>query len=355
MGGVCYWNMNRKLFRLLFLLSFTFVFSCRNAFVEGLNPSTEALDLNSCLYYLSRASGAKGISRYCNHSGSEIVIPNENIIEFDLASISNRIVYLIRANGNDEIWMAEISGNGKEKVHSCLDEKCGNVVVSPDGSSVYFSQMSEQAALLMVDISNDSLKTISNIAVDWIDISPDGSYLRFHERQSGYLRILSTNDYAHKFSIPADIDLIGEWSSDYRKFVIGERNAQGILNVTAYSEISAEKLGKEELFNLSQGLQYYNPIFASENTFFVLMRGGLKDNTKQIVKIDRHGDQLSLISRTAFYDHSSLQWNERDGILAFQQFDPTSSESVPQIATWDQKSGDISVIAQNAVQPQWLN
>jgi len=103
------------------------------------------------------------------------------------------------------------------------------------------------------------------------------------------------------------------------------------------------------------GVEYFRPAYFSTDSFFVIARSGVRNNSRVISVIDINGDiQNSITNRTA-YDHTSIQWNEDGQLLAYQRYDITRSDSVPEIIVWDQQSGNSSTIAENAVQPRWLD
>lgn len=308
-----------------------------------------------CLYYLSRSPDEEGIYRQCRGNNPEVVIQGSGILAYGLAQASDVLAF-IRENSDRalDIWIATRSGKEQEKVYSCGDFACENLVVSPEGKTLYFSRTGPNPSLIQLGVGQGEEIVVIYSNVDFMDISPDGEYLRFHDPKSGLLRVVSKGDLTLLLSFAVDVDLIGGWSPDSRDFLTGERNVEGELMVSAYQEISVSDQQSEFLFTLPPGVNYYQPVYSGENTFYVLTRSGLRNNTRQVIEIDRQGEELVAITELSRFDHFALNLDLGSGSMAFQRYDTASSKSRPEIMVWDKKTASVILLAENAVNPRWL-
>ncbi len=349
--------MHKKLPLTLLLSIGLLVCACMDSNLFGLpvGRQQDSLAAGPCIYFLSRAENAEGIYRDCFMGLQEQVFASEGITEYALNQPANLLASIrFDLESGEGIWTADLSGKNKKAVYACGEEICENLEIVPDGSGLIFSKRGVRPMLIHLNYDNGEELIISKAVIDWIDISPDGAYLRFHEVETGLLRIVRLMDMELVLSFPVDVDLIGAWSPDSTRFLVGERNNQGLLMVSLYSEIFVDEQKQEVLFALSEGVDYNTPIYSNTGTFYVLSRAGLQDNAKDIVEINPNGEIIKAISDQFNYDHAYLRWLPEGELLAFQQYDLSTSKSVPRVAVWEKNSGTITVIAENAVQPQWL-
>jgi len=322
------------------------------------NPSTELVpegcdNASSAVYYLSREIEQPGIYLTCVGDQPKPVILGEGIQEYTVSAAGN-IVYAQKLKpGELKFWLFDQKQNQKNEIQDCKGDRCESLVMSPDGRNLFFSRYGESTGLYQFSLDRSETTLISSSYSDWIDISPSEDYLRFHEPGSGLIRVLSLDDYELLFSFPGDTDLVGSWDTVGQKFIMGERNVNGELLVSEFVEIDVISRSQSRLFSLPLGIEYFRPIYAGDDTYFVLSRTGVRNNSRVIQRIARSGDILQTITNDIAFDHSSLQWNAEDGLLAYQRFDITQSSSSPEILVWDINTGKTLIVARNAVQPQW--
>ena len=338
-------------FLIFFLL---IVYGCIN--ISGSGSSANSEHDKSCLYFISRENGSEGISRVCLGGLQEPIIMVEGIKEFSLAANTGTIAYIQATDsGQDAIWIINPGKKSPELLFSCEADQCESLAIEPDGSFLYFSRIGKITGLFQVDIRTGNDVRITSVFADWVDVSPDGSYVRVHEPERGLVRVISLEKIEVILSFPGDTDLIGDWSPDGTRFLMGERNVEGQLLVSRYAEISVPDQSSIALFTLPMGVEYFRPAYFTEDLFFVVARSGVRNNSRSIFIIDDTGVIQNSVTEPNEYDHSSIRWNERSKILAYQRYDISQSNSMPEIVIWDQFDGASLTIAENAVQPRWLD
>ena len=319
-------------------------------------PETSALpEDKNCLYYISRVAGAQGAYRDCLEGAPLLVFGGDGVMEFSLAKEADLAAFIVNdpAEGTT-IWVSDRMGNNRETVYRCEDALCENLLLSPDGTTLYFSLGGRQPALKQLDLVDGDETSIVQAIVDFVDISPDGSFLRFHEPLSGLVRVLSIANRELKLSFPGDLDLIGGWSPEGSKFLMGARNVDGNLMVNGYVEVDVFKGEQTDLFTLPVAVEYFQPVYSGRDTFFVLARSGLK-SSRQVWEIDRNGEALAAITEQGNYDHYGLRISSRSGSLVFQRYDTSRSDSVPEVAVWNREAQTLFLVSAHAVRPCWLD
>jgi len=307
-----------------------------------------------CLLYLSHADGSEGIYRICMNGEPELLIFNSYLDEYCLSENREAIIYST-ANNSDgaDIWRADRNGENQTRIFSCEECFCNNIIANSNGEVLFFSRLSTNSSLIQYDIDRGEETIIEHGNIDLIDLSPNGQYLRYHISDSQLLRVLDLKNLELILSFKVDVDLIGNWSSNSSNFLLGLRNYDDKLMISALTEIDIGSLEEEILFELPAGTEYFRATYFSDESILVLARTGLKNNTKQILEIDRSGNILSDITHSPVYDHSGFTWDPVSERLAFQRYDVNSSRSAPEIWEWEKKSGFLQKIAENAVLPDW--
>ena len=319
-------------------------------------PETPVLQEDEdCLYYISRIPDAQGVYRICSEREPQLTFEGDSVVEFSLAQEADLAAFIVSdPAGGSTIWISDRLGQQRENVYRCENTLCENLLLSPDGKSVYFSLKGSQPALIQFDLTSRKETTIVQALVDFVDISPDGSFLRFHEPLSGLVRVLSIADRELRLSFPGDLDLMGGWSPDSGKFLMGSRNVDGNLMVNGYREIDVLRGEQTDLFTLPVAIEYYQPLYSNRDTYFVLARSGLR-SSRQIWEIDRDGEFLKAITQQGNYDHYGLSISLRSGSLVFQRYDASRTDSLPEVAMWKSEAKALYLVSEHAVRPSWLD
>jgi hypothetical protein len=343
----------KKVANYLFLIFILLLISgCQGT--SGASTGVVAAQGQGCLYFISRETANEGIVRACMGTPPEPILAAERIQEYALATKTGTIATIKKADsGQNEIWIQHPGKKSSEFLLSCESDRCESLAIKPDGLFIYYSRIGKITGVYQVDVKTGSDIRITSAYADWIDISPNGAYARVHEPETGLLRILSLENIEVILSFPGDTDLIGTWNPDGTRFLMGERNVEGQLLISRYAEISVPEQARIELFTLPMGLEYFRPAYFTADSFFVVARSGVRNNSRVISIIDNNGVVQNSVTEPTEYDHSSIQWNEDSQLLAYQRYDISRSDSVPEIVVWDQKNGTSLIIAENAVQPRW--
>ena len=319
-------------------------------------PETPALpEDENCLYFISRVADAQGTYRDCLQGAPLLVFDGDGVMEFSLAKEADLAAFIVNDPAEGiAIWVSDRMGQNREIVYRCEDGLCENLLLSPDGTTLYFSLGGNQPALIQLDLTDGKETIIVRAIVDFVDISPDGSFLRFHEPLSGLVRVLSIADRELRLSFSGDLDLMGGWSPEGSKFLMGARNVGGKLMVNGYQEVDALRGERTDLFTLPVAVEYFQPVYSGRDTFFVLARSGLK-SSRQVWEIDRNGEALMAITQQGNYDHYGLRVSSRSGSLVFQRYDNSRSDSVPEVTVWKREAQTLFLVSEHAVRPCWLD
>jgi dipeptidyl aminopeptidase/acylaminoacyl peptidase len=343
----------KKVANYLFLIFILLLISgCQGT--SGSSTAVGTTQGQGCLYFISREATNEGVVRACMGAPPEPILAAERIQEYALAKKTGTIAIIKKTDsGQNEIWIQHPGKKSPELLLTCEPDRCESLAINPDGSYIYYSRIGKITGFFQVDVRTGDDVRITSVFADWVDISPEGSYVRVHEPESGLVRVLSLEKIEVVLSFPGDTDLIGTWNPDGTRFLMGERNVEGQLLISRYAEISVPEQARIELFTLPMGLEFFRPAYFTADSFFVVARSGVRNNSRVISIIDNNGIVQNSVTEPTEYDHSSIHWNEDNQLLAYQRYDISRSDSVPEIVVWDQESGTSLIIAENAVQPRW--
>lgn len=313
-----------------------------------------AKGIDPCLLFQSLEEGTNGVFRICPESKSELLFSKEEFSDFTVSQ-NGDLFFLSRINqlGGIDFWSADRNGKSKTFVYTCEQDPCSIFAIDPTGMNIYFSRSITDPFLMQYNMDQDEEIIIEYGRIDFVDLSPNGKYLRYHLKDKDLVRVLDLEDMELVLSFQADVDLIGSWSPDSGKFLLGQRNTNGDLMVSAVTEICVESMEDTLLFELPAGTEYSQATYITKDTILVLARIGIKNNTKQILEVDMQGNIIRNISDQPVYDHSAIKWDPTFGKLALQRYDVTSSKSTPEIWIWKRKADSYQKVAENAFRPFW--
>lgn len=283
----------------------------------------------------------------------------------DFAGFSSgeRVVYAAtNSQGGVDLWLVDRNGENERKVLDCGVDSCVQPAVAPDESAILFSRRSQSAAL--GEIWSYDLQTgesaalytdsqISGIEPDW---SPQGRYLQFYEPEFSRIRVLDL-ETNRVILIPTEQEMIGAWSPDGSRllFTRAESTEIGVPFVRIYAaDLATGDIHLVEASDHGQ-VDASLPVFTPDGKDLVIgLRGLVGSANKQLwlVPLDDRASQP--ITEDAGASFAAYSWDPNGRQLVFQRFQLESSQSTPQVMTWQRETKTFQVIAEDAAQPQWL-
>lgn len=264
--------------------------------------------------------------------------------------------------GGADLWMIDRYGENKRQLLDCGTDHCLQPAVAPDESAIIFSRSGETApqgeiwTLDLVDGQSVALypdQRVSGIEPDW---SPQGRYLQFYDPQAEQIHVLDL-EQGKVILIPTSQSGAGSWSPDGERllFTRAESSEIGLPFVRVYVvELASGDIHLLEAADLGQvdsSLPEYSP---DGKSLVMALRGLVSSANKQIWLIPLDGSPNQAITADESASFAACSWDPGGQVLVFQRLQLESSQSTPQVMTWQRASGAFNLVAEDAAWPQWL-
>ncbi|GAP14389.1 periplasmic component of the Tol biopolymer transport system [Longilinea arvoryzae] len=261
-----------------------------------------------------------------------------------------------------DLWLVNRDGADNHRLLDCGPDACVQPSVAPDESAITFSRRSPNAPLGEIwtfDLKTGESsalhtdQTISGIEPDW---SPLGRYLQFYDPEYSQIRVLDliTNKV---ILIPTEQQAIGTWSPDGTKllFTRAESSEIGVPFVRIYqADLESGDIQLVEAADLGQ-VDASRPIFTPDgNSLVIALRALVGSPNKQLWLVPLENGASQSITEDLTASFAAYSWDPNGRQLVFQRFQLESSQSTPQVMTWQKDDKAFQVIAEDAARPQWL-
>lgn len=274
-----------------------------------------------------------------------------------------RVVYSVANDqGGVDLWVVDRRGEEQHPLLDCGPDHCLQPAVAPDESAIVFSRRSAavpQGEIWTLDlISGQSAalypdQQVSGIEPDW---SPQGRYLQFYEPDAEQIRVLDL-EKGKLILIPTSQQGAGSWSPNQEQllFTRAESSALGLPFVRVYAvELATGEINLLEAADLGQ-VDSSLPVFSPDGELLVLaLRGLAAAANKQIWLFSLDGSSSQAVTADGSASFAACVWDPGGERLAFQRLKLESSQSKPQVMTWQRASGTFTLVAEDAAWPQWL-
>jgi len=309
-----------------------------------------------CLVYLGDVTSEPEIWRFCGQENFPLTQTGGSVVDYAVVASGDWIIYTVsNGRGGTDIWRMDREGKNKEMIYACNEVVCSNLAIDPLSSKIAFYSQKPDGALILLSLYDDQIILVERGNISNIDFSPNSQFLRYFEKNKGYLRVISLDNLNLIQTMESDLDLIGSWSNDSSSFLFGMQNYWGgIAGVEIFEANIGEGLSTKLFDGQELTLNYFQPTYFGSEDLVVLVRAGFSSNSKQIWVINKDGEKIFEITNDHQYDHSALSWNSAEEELAFQRYLLTRSDSLPEVWIWKKHNNQFQFIAKNAARAIWI-
>jgi len=309
------------------------------------------------LVYIGQVSTNPQVWMYsmAEMNSSQLTHIQGNVLEVTSAENERSIIFLVEdEKGDREIWRAEPLGEDPELLFECGKHYCSELSYSMNGEWIAFSLVDDDANLVILN-SSGAVEYRLPYRASEIHFSSDGKLIYFLDNRSQDLVVFNmesnvTSTYA------CGENLIGSLSEDSKTLLFGSLDFWGGFPVTTINELSVISGEKSELFLVEDDqMEFFTPTYSPGSDMIVLsVRDKQAGISTQLWLMDRKGILAQQVTQDYQYSHTAFKWSPDWQYLAYQRFKIGDSESTPQVAVWDKVANVMLVIAEDAVQPNWV-
>ncbi len=323
----------------------------------------------SWIVYLAPASGLPEVWRVPAQGGSPEQLTNTGgkVYDFSVSGDGEQIAYTLEnSQGGKDLWIMDRNGKNQKELVSCAAQQCFQPAWSPDGQRIAYSRGSvpnpETSAantrIWTVEVSSGQTaalyqdEKVHGIDPSW---SPDGGRLAFYDTGVSALHVLDLHS-GQETLLQSNTQQAGAWSPDGTQMLFTDVQQVG-ENLIAFVNQIDFKSGVVSTFlsNDQSQSDYTLPAWSPDGQWIAIAFQDANTITqRQIWLVRPDGSQMHAITQEPLYNHTGYQWDPWGQRLVYQRFQLLSSQSHPDIAIWDQQSGQTRIIAQDAAMPAWL-
>ncbi len=262
------------------------------------------------------------------------------------------IAFESRRSGSNEIYVMDADGSNETRLTFSADnEYTNNPVWSPDGSMIAFEKDTEPTTvkptnvdvyLMAPDGSNQRVLVNNSALNDGISWSPDGQFIAYSSNISGNFEIYIISIDGDRAITQQITDLQGSdrnprWSPDGKMLAYVNYNnnlddRQSTIQIVDLETRQAKTLGAEGYYN-------FNPLWSPDSQRIAF---SVEHRYTMVA------DVASATIRWVFPNSSWLSW-QNGSIIAIT----LSVENDPSIYIMDLNSGELHLVARNAIMPLW--
>jgi Tol biopolymer transport system component len=324
----------------------------------------------SVVYIQREQDGSTGDLERATTGGEKnrLTDTGQRVADFGTARDGEQIVYSVENDqGGADLWKVDRDGKQSGLIVSCGQDRCDQPDWAPDGAFIAYrrstsgSDADTGGTIWIWEAASRTTKELSNGAKP-NGTSPtwalNGHRLAYLDTAAETIHLVDL-DGPDLFELPVRSGIMGNWSPDGKKFVYVDVQNTDIhpaynLYVADLTSGSITPVSIDQKDLLELGSPRYSP---DGESITVNARPLAAPMGKQIWWIQPDG-KIETITNDVNFIYSAYTWSPAGDWLAFQQFEMGSSHSTPQIVIWQRAepagSGQPRVIAENAVQPEWL-
>ncbi len=265
--------------------------------------------------------------------------------------------------GGSDLLLVPLDGSGAVPLVECGEDTCAAPAADPVGRWLAFTRAApdapERPAPWLLDFTTSQAAPLELDALihalnfSW---SPDGSRLAFYDPTSGGVRVRDM-DTGRERMIEANVPQAGSWSADGRYLTVNNEEGEAGFAVMKVYLFDMQN-GKSSLLLGEQpddASDYSVPRWSPDGQWLAFAQVRLVRNpARQVWIIRPDGTGARAVTDNLAYAHGGYRWSPDSTRLVYQRYALGGSENVPDVMLWDLRTGQETLLAENAYAPIWL-
>ncbi|WP_299028369.1 hypothetical protein [uncultured Thermanaerothrix sp.] len=291
------------------------------------------------------------------------------VVEFAASPDGESIVFSVRNDqGGIDLGVVNRQGQNQRILVACGQDRCHEPAWTPDGKWITFVRFGadqkgqQSSALWGYDFAKGraiQLVSAPGLVPTLPTWSPDGNYLAIYDKGALGIRVIGREDRTVAV-IPTNVSQSPHWLWDsQRLFFVIEQGDTLLPYRSAYlADLTIQTT--RHLFSATQEIwDVSTPAESPDGQWVVVGKRVLNGPVgKQLWLIPMEsldtGEGAIPITTEAIFSTAAYRWEPAGRGLAYQRYDLTSSDAVPQIVIWWRDRLQNQVVAVDGAFPEWL-
>ena len=290
---------------------------------------------------------------------------NNGIIDYDVSPDGNEILFSVKNSQNGaDLWRVKRDGSGMQQVITCGKDFCSQPDYAPLTEAVVYTRTLSDGStgssagmkqVWMLDLHNgeNSYLEVQGSEPDW---SPDGSYIAYLGETSGQINILPL-DAGEPIELPCQSSDLGSWSADGSTYIytcLDLETANPFKTIHEF-DLSTKSVRPSKIYDILGVKDYSTPVMSPDGQWIVFGERCIQDRpTKQLWLVSADLESAYQLTEDVRFNHAGYQWAPLSKMLVLQRFEMGSSTARPEVLLWQMETGEFSILAADAYDPQWL-
>lgn len=296
----------------------------------------------------------------------EVYAPDGGVYDFAAAPDGTQIaVTVLSDQATTDIWLIDLAGGGSRRLTDCSPGTCSGPAWSPDGELIAYERRSESltgapgpSRIWLYDVQTDETAVVfedSQILGYTPEWSADGGRLAFFDANAQAIRILemATGDTT---LIPSQMGEIGSFSPGGDQMVYVDIRPVG---QQYYPQIWLSTLGEDggvrQLFDAPE--EDHSPAWSPDGRWIAFSRRLLDRSNgwaNQLMLLEAKSGGLTQATDDPVMNNTAYAWSPSSDRILVQRFDLEQTNATPQLWLYDVAAGEMTLLAENAFNGQWL-
>ena len=287
---------------------------------------------------------------------------------YSVSPDGTRLIYSAPDNGiGSELWLWQSKMSAPEKILSCPEESCSDVLWSPNTAQILYSRLEfgdDQAylgipSLWWLDL--ESLETqplfqdtqLPGYNPRW---SFDGNWLSYTSASPQEIQIYNIQK-GERQSLPTEIGSAAVWSPNAPQFLLADIQQLGDIYL---SKISLYTLADSHLTPLpsAENFDDNNPAWSPDGEWISFSRAewasGRAPSGDQLWISHADGSDAHPLTDDTETTHATASWSADGRYLLYRAYAVKNTDAPSQIRILDLESGEIIQVAAPGENPSWF-